>query len=338
MKKQIVAAAVAASMSAVALADISITGAAKVNYTNIDTEGSAPDTNRFTQEMDLKVKGKSGDTEVVINFGGAALDGDTSDGDGTFTAQDSIGGSMSGANKDSFMSVEDAYVSTKIADVSIKTGTWDNGNNELRASSRNAGKLQATTSIGSVNLGFLTSSAGASAEEFTVGTTLGGVALSYTQKQGGETVKASTSFNGVNVKYLGLPSDTANKDRDYIEVSTKVGDMGIKVGQASADSNTKLDGDTWLGDFEGNTSGSYFLSNDQDILGVELSTAMAGNKVTYRNISVDGVSGEDTDINKFIVTRPLASGATFELTYTDVDDQATGADSSTLDLELAVNF
>jgi hypothetical protein len=335
MKKQIVAAAVAATMSAVALADISITGAAKVNYTNIDTEGAAPDTNRFTQEMDLKVKGKSGDTEVVINFGGGALDGDTNDGANGFTASDSTGGSMSGVNN---MNVEDAYVTTKISDVSIKTGTWDNGNNELRASSRNAGKLQATTKIANIDLGFLATSAGASSEEYTVGTTLGGVALSYTQKQTGETVKASTSINGVNIKYLGLPSDTANKDRDYIEVSTKVGDMGIKVGQASADSATSLDGDTWLGDFEGNTSGSYALSNDQDILGIELSTSMAGNKVTYRNITVDGVSGEDTDINKFIVTRPLASGATFELTYTDVDDQASGADSSTLDLELGVKF
>ena len=335
MKKQIVAAAVAATMSAVALADISITGAAKVNYTNVDNSGTTPDTNKFTQEMDLKVKGKSGDTEVVINFGGGAFDGDTSDGDGSYTKSDEAGSSMT---NDNFMNVEDAYVTTKIGDVNIKTGTWDNGNNELRASARNAGKLQATTSIGSVDLGFLASSAGASSEEFTVGTSLGGVALSYTQKQTGETVKASTSFNGVNVKYLGLPSDTANADRDYIEVSTKVGDMGVKVGSASAESAASLDGDTWLGDFEGNSSGSYALSNDQDILGIELSTSMAGNKVTYRNISVDGVSGQDTDINKFIVTRPLASGATFELTYTDVDDQASGADSSTLDLELAVNF
>ena len=335
MKKQIIAAAVAASMSAVALADISITGAAKVNYTNIDTEGAAPDTNRFTQEMDLKVKGKSGDTEVVINFGGGAFDGDTSDGDGTYTKSDEAGSSMTGDNT---MNVEDAYVTTKIGDVKIKTGTWDNGNNELRASTRNAGKFQANTSIGALDLGFLASSAGASSEEFTVGTNLGGVAVSFTQKQTGETIKASTSFNGVNVKYLGLPSDTANSDRDYIEVSTKVGDVGIKVGQASTESADALDGDTWLGDFEGNTSGSYMLSNDQDILGVELSTSMAGNKVTYRNVSVDGVAGEDTDINKFIVTRPLASGATFELTYTDVDDQASGADSSTLDLELAVNF
>jgi len=74
MKKQIVAAAVAATMSAVALADISITGAAKVNYTNVDVAGSTPDTNKFTQETDLKIKGKNGDTEVVINLGGNGLD------------------------------------------------------------------------------------------------------------------------------------------------------------------------------------------------------------------------------------------------------------------------
>jgi hypothetical protein len=335
MKKQIVAAAVAATMSAVALADISITGAAKVNFTNVDTEGAAPDSNKFTQEMDLKVKGKSGDTEVVINFGGGALDGDSLVNSGT-TKNDDTGSAVDGEGNQ--MNVEDAYVTTKVGDISIKAGTWDNGNNELRASSRNAGKFQATTKIGNIDLGMLTSSAGASAEEYTVGTNLGGVAVSFTQKQTGETIKAETSFNGVNVKYLGLPSDTADSDREYVELSTKVGDLGIKVGNATTDSGDALDGDTWLGDFEGNTSGSYMLTADQDILGIELTTNMAGNKVTYRNISVDGVSGEDTDINKFIVTRPLASGATFELTYTDVDDQASGADSSTLDLELAVNF
>jgi hypothetical protein len=325
MKKQILAAAVAASVSAVALADISITGAAKVNYTNVDVSGSTPDTNKFTQETDLKIKGKNGDTEVVINFGGASLDN-------TASTSDARTGTSNNMN------VEDVYVTTKVGDVSIKAGTWDNGNNELRASARNDGKFSASTKLGALDLGFATGSNGASQEEFTVGTTLGPVAASFTKKSGGETVKVSTSVAGVNVKYLGLPSDSANSDRDYIELSGNIGDIAVKYGKATAESSATIEGDTWMGDYEGNTSGAYMLSAGQDVQALELKTSMAGNTVTFRNVKIDDVASADTDFNKLIVTRPLASGATFELTYTALDDTGTTNDSDTLDLELAVSF
>ena len=76
-------------------------------------------------------------------------------------------------------------------------------------------------------------------------------------------------------------------------------------------------------------------------MGVELSTSLAGNKVAFRNISVDGYAsaGYDWDMNKVIVTRPLASGATLEVTYKDInDDASTTTDVEVLDIELAVKF
>jgi hypothetical protein len=318
MKKQIIAAAVAASVSAVALADISITGAAQVNYTNVETAGVAHDTNKFTHESSLKVTGKTGDTTFVMGFGGGALDNvaaTSSDATSTFNA-------------------EDVYMQTSVNGISVKAGQWDNGNNELRASARKNGKLQLGTKVGDINLGFLTSSAGASAEEFTMGTSLGGVAVSYTKKIAGETIKASTTIGGVNVKYLGLPNDAANSDLDYVEVSTKVGDVDVKVGHANADSSANIRGDSWLGDYE---ESSAVLSNGQDVTGIELKTAMAGNTVTYRNITVDDVASNDMDINKFIVTRPLASGATMEVTYTSTDDE-NAANTDAFDVELRVAF
>jgi hypothetical protein len=317
MKKQIIAAAVAASVSAVALADISITGAAQVNYTNTETAGVASDGNKFTHESSLKVTGKTGDTTFVMGFGGGALDNTAATTDttahGTFNA-------------------EDVYMQTSVNGISVKAGQWDNGNNELRQSARNNGKLQLGTKVGNVNLGMLTSSSGASAEEYTVGTSLGGVAVSFTKKAAGETIKASGSFGGINVKYLGLPSDSANSDKDYIELSTKVGDVAVKVGQANAESSTAINGDSWLSDFE-----TITLSNGQDVTGVELKTSMAGNTLTYRNISVDDLASNDMDINKFIVTRPLASGATMEATYTSTDDDQ-AANTDVFDLELRVAF
>ena len=326
MKKQIVAAAVAATMSAVALADISITGAAKVNYTNVDSgvSGTA-DVNKFTQETDLKIKGKNGDTEVVINFGGGSLDNSAS----TSDARSGTG--------DNQMNVEDVYVKTNVSGVTIQAGTWDSGNNELRASSRADGKFKASTSISGLDLSMATTSNGASSEEFGIGTNIGGVAVSYTKKIAGESIKASTTLAGVGVKYHAENSDTSQSDRTYVELSGKVGDVSVKVGQAEADASATIEGDTWMGDFEGAT-GAYDLSGGQDVTTVELSTSMAGNKVTFRNTQIDGVSGEDTDFNKVIVTRPLASGATFELTYTALDDTVNANDSDTLDLELAVSF
>jgi hypothetical protein len=93
-----------------------------------------------------------------------------------------------------------------------------------------------------------------------------------------------------------------------------------------------------MGDFEG-ASGAYDLSGGQDVTAIELATSLAGNKVTFRNVQIDDVATEDTSFNKVIVTRPLASGATFELTYTDLsDDGDTTTDATTLDLELAVSF
>ena len=341
MKKQIVAAAVAATMSAVALADIAITGAAKVNFTNTDSgvSGTA-DTNVFTQEMDLKVKGKSGDTEVVINFGGGAFDGDSLYNSAS-VKNDTSGGAVDGdANQ---VNVEDAYVKTKVGDVAIQAGTWDSGNNVLRASSRKAGKFKASTSVSGLDVYVAGGSAGAVSEEVGVATTVGGVNLAYVKKKAaaatnGETFKASTTLGGINVKYHAENSDAVTADRDYIELSGTFGDVAVRVGQATADAEATIQGDDWMGDFEGETSGARMLTKGQDVTAIELATSVAGNKVTFRNIKADGVAGADTDWNKVIVTRPLASGATFELTYTQQDDQVDANDSDILDLELAVSF
>jgi hypothetical protein len=346
MKKQIVAAAVAATMSAVALADIAITGAAKVNFTNTDSgvSGTA-DTNVFTQEMDLKVKGKSGDTEVVINFGGGAFDGDSlsssSAGAAVTTKNDTDGSAVDARNQ---VNVEDAYVKTKVGDVAIQAGTWDSGNNVIRASSRKAGKFKASTSVAGLDVYVAGGSAGASQEEVGVSTDLGGVNVAYVKKKAaaatnGETFKASTTLGGINIKYHAENSDAAASDRDYVELSGKFGDVAVKVGQATADASATIQGDDWMGDFESEAAGSVrALSAGQDVTAIELATSVAGNKVTFRNIKADGVAGADTDWNKIIVNRPLASGATFELTYTMQDDVGTTNDADILDLELAVSF
>jgi len=354
MKKQLIAAAVASSVSAIAMADISITGALKTNYTHTDYEAaSANDSDIFSHEADLKITGKSGDTTVVMNFGGMDFTSETataiSDGTAatvstvsTFSSTTSAGVHTSGTNGTSGtlannkIDIEDLYLTTKIGDVSLKAGQWDNGNNELRASSRKGGKFEASTSMGGIDVKY--ANGNAADDEVTVGTSLGGVSVSYTEKNAGNAVKASTTVGGVGLKYYAENSDSTSADRVYYEASTTVGDVSVKIGKAEAEVSATIEGDTWMGDFEG-ASGAYDLTAGQDVTTVELATSVAGNKVTFRNTQISDVTDKDTSFNKVIVTRPLASGATFELTYTDLsDDGDTATDATTLDLELAVSF
>jgi hypothetical protein len=321
MKKQLLIAAVAATMTSVAMADISIAGAAKVNYKTTDFDSATVrDTNLFTNEADIKITGKSGETTVVMNF-----------------ANDSIG-------NDSF-SAEDNYVKTSIEGVSLQAGNWDNGNNALRASERGEGKFEASTSMGPVGIKYQTSGDD-SDDSVTLSTELSGVALSYKEKHKSEEIKVSTAVSGVSISYFAMNSDTTNSDKSVVEVSGAFGGVDIKVAQATADSATCISGDTWMGDFETTASTAtcasgttaYDLSNGQDVRAISLKTSIAGNTVEFRNVDVDDVTGSDMSYNKFIVTRPLANGTTFEATYTDLDDSVATNDSAQLDLELAVKF
>jgi hypothetical protein len=315
MKKQLLIAAVAATMASVSMADISISGAGKINYTNTDLDlSTAQDTDVIKMEFDLKVAGKSGDTGITLNFGG-----------------------MDSAAKAAVttFNLEDAYISTKVGDIAIKAGQWDNGNNSLRASSRTT-KANLSTTVGGVKIAY--EGANEADESVKVSGTIAGVAVAYKEKVGGDDVSVSGTFQGVKISYLGLNSDSANKDRSLVEVSGELSGVKLKYASAEADTSATIDGDTWMGDFEG-ASGAYVLSAGQDVSSFELKTAVAGNTVAFRHTSIDGVSGEDTSFNKVILTRPLSNGTTFEATLTDLDDDgSTATDGTTIDLELAVKF
>ncbi len=317
MKKQLLVAAVAATMASASMADISIAGAAKVNFTTVDYDGTTASTNDFKREMDLKITGKSGDTTVVMNFG-----------------NDTLGNGASAG-----ISAEDTYVATSIEGVSIKVGAWDNGNNALRASSRGDNKLSASTSFGGIKVTYdaTDESAGKVADTVKLSGDIAGVAASYKSVDNGEDISLATTVSGVKVSYLALNRDAANTDRSVVEVSGSAGNVGVKFAQATADSSATIEGDTWMGDFEG-ASGAYDLTAGQDVTSVELSTSIAGNAVKFRMTDVDDVAGSDMSFNKVIITRPLANGTTFEATYTDLDDSVAANDSQTLDLELAVKF
>jgi hypothetical protein len=331
--KKLIAAAVATSVSAFAIADVSITGSLKTNFTHTDAAAAtANDNDTFSTEGNLSIKGKSGDTSVVMNFG-------------------NIDATSAGINQ-AAVQAEDVYLTTKIGDVHVKMGDYDNCDHQIRASTRTQ-RANLTTELGGFTLSYLngtglgnTAHTGTTSvtqtedvqdDEVAVSTNFGGIGVKYAKKDSADQTKVTGSMQGINVVYDHLGSDSANSDRSMIEVSTELSGVGIKFGQLTADASATISGDSWMGDYEGTKE--LDITTAQDVTAIELKTAMAGNTVAFRSIKVDGVASEDIDMNKIILTRPLASGATLEVTYKDIDDAGTTSNNAEVfDVALAVKF
>ena len=311
MKKQLLIAAVAASMTSVAMADVSITGSGKLNYTNVDNQ-TAADTNLFSTDLVLTVTGKSGDTSVVFKQ------------------------EFNDANGTDGMDIKNAYMASKIAGVNVKAGSWYSADSLLGNGTAGDGRFSADYTIEGVKVQYEnqnTASGTESTGSWTVSGEIQGVALSHELHENADTdTKVSGSIAGVDIAYRSFDSDTATSDKESLEVNYTTN--GITLTYADVDVNST--GTTTSDAFFGTQSSAV-----GDMNGFGLSTAVAGNTVALKSykINPDNASGSvDNEYTKVVVTRPLASGATFEATYTDKDDKNGTADSTTLDLELAVQF
>ena len=329
MRKQIIAAAVAATMTSVALADISITGQMKVNYNNKDNNGTV--TNKITTESNLYITGKSGDTTVYTE-----LDYDTTSADAT------------GDFEDTNLDVEDQWMSTKVGDVALKVGTWNGGDTIIsRDSDRADGKWEAKTTFAGVDLtidggnNLESTKTGETGVNVKVAGTVAGLDVSAKKKNGAKEYTLGGTFAGVDVAYHSFDDDRANYDKSSILIGTNVGDVRVEYAQASADSSAVIDGDSWFGDAAAlatNAGPSEGLAAGDDIKGFGVKTAIAGNTVQAKFFTVEDTGATDIDNMKFIVTRPLAGGTTLEVIYHDQDSTTAASDSETVDVELAVKF
>jgi len=309
MKKQLIAAAVAATMTSVAMADVSITGSGKLNYTNTDNQ-TANDSNAFSTDLVLEIVGKSGDTSV--HFKEEFNDANGTDG----------------------MNMKNAYMKSKIAGVNVQAGSWYGSDSLLGNGGAGDGKFSADYTIEGVKIQY--EAQNDSDESVTVSGTVGGVSLSHEVFQSNGTsnsdTKVSGSVAGVGIAYRTIDSDTATNEKESLEVNYTTNDVTLTYAEVDVNSTGTTTSDAFFG-----TQASAV----GDMSGFGLKTALAGNTVQLKSykINPDNASGsKDNDYIKFVVTRPLASGATFEATYTDKDDTNGTADSETLDLELAVKF
>jgi len=314
MKKQIIAAAVAATLTSVAFADISITGQMKANYKQTETGGT--NDNNVTTEANLYVTGKTGDTQIRFEF-----DADSAD---------TAGGDLD---------VEDQWMSTKVGDTSIKVGTWNGSDSILSAdSSRATGKWELNQSVGGVALkaeGSNPESGHNGNVSVTAATSIMDNKVSVKVENAQNQYKISGSYAGVNYAYHTVSADAANSDKTSIQLGTTIAGIGVEYVAADADSSATITGDSWFGDAAAfNTA----MTAGDDISGVGLSTSVAGNKVTGKFFTNEVDGGTDIDFTKLIITRPLAGGTTLEVVYTDEDAAGSSSDKTTVDVELAVKF
>jgi hypothetical protein len=296
MKKQLLIAAVAATMASAAMADISISGAAQVNYvtTDFDAAGTA-DTNAISHDLDLKITGKSGATTVVMdieNLNGGAAD---------------------------TLNVKNVYMSTDIAGINAKIGTWYGSDSLLGNGGQTTDQVSLDTTISGVKIQYEDDM---STSSVTLSGSVAGVAISHEVFNAKTDTKVSGSFGGVNATYRSVNGDAANTDKTSLEVSTEV--QGVTVTYANVDADAAGAGTTSDAFFGTFATGSEI----KDAKGFGLSTSLAGNTVTFKSYEVDA-----QDYNKVVVNRALSNGTTFEAIYTDKDGVSTA-----LDLELKVSF
>jgi len=274
MKKQLLIAAVAASMTATTMADISISGSGLVNATG----------GVYTQEADLTVTGTSGATTVVATI------------------------SLDGGN-----TVEDLYMASSVAGISLKAGTWESGASELGQDAPST-RIKASTTFGGIKLTY-EDTTGNGGTSIAMAGDVSGISMMHKIKDASSETKASGSMGGVDASVHTKDSD-ANGSSTSVTLSTSVQGMTLTYVDVSSDNGTSMDG--YIGEYSGVTSATAF----------GVSTEVAGNTVELKQVDVTGTT--NVDQLEITVTRDLGNGATLEASYNDADSE--------LGLELSYSF
>jgi len=361
--KKLIAAAVATSVSAIAVADVSITGNAKYEYFNEQT-GTAAATNKANTEVNLGIVGKTGDTTVVMNLEfntHGAVDGGTSVTTVTTTSTNSQGDadthvststSTSTVSATNRLDIEDLYMTTKVGDVTVKAGNYASGTSALLGEIDNGGRVTnkvtlsmpvggATVYVG--NDGTAGSGSTALNQNMFAGVSMDIGGQTVQLKQNSPTVDSfgiKGSLAGVNYRYEHKDNDAANSDVKFFEVGTEVN--GIKLSYAAIDADQSglvTEDDSAIFAVEMGSAGAA-KDNADGVSQFTAAGSFEGNNVTFKVGTLDKAltSGTvDQDYYQIGVSRPLASGATATVLYTDKDASATTS-TETLEVELSVKF
>ena len=247
MKKQLLIAAVAATMSSVAMADLSISGNAEVTIAQ----------NSVSTEANIALRGSADAGSVTIDLTNTTVSGDATAG--------SFG-------------IKNAYMNTSVAGVAVKAGTWKSGASNLGRSSVKAGAYSLTTSMGGVKAVYEETGTG-SANSVTLSGSVSGVAISHKIAQQGDATetKVSGSVAGVDASYHVKDSGTAKNTAMTLSTSTN----GVKISYTSIDLEAALTG------MDGAISDTTSAVNVGTHSAIALTTSVAGNTVTFKRIDLN---------------------------------------------------
>ena len=348
MKKQILAAAVAAVIATPAMADISITGNAKFEYIAKDsTIGGADKGDNTTEtEINLKFKGTSGDTSVYANI---EIDGATGTKDKDGNAVENV------------IDVEDTYLTTKIGPVNVKAGNFASSTSALLGEIDNGGRV---------------------ADKFTLSYAMDGIKVyaGNNGTAGDDTPINNNMFAGVVATVAGwkLELKKNNEDKNSFGVNGKLGPVGIRAEYFQDDAVSTAKGGTAANNFENK---GYFLSLTADLSNVslalatmsldedgyideddssafvktnndnafkekfgnsntQLSASMKLDGTTYAaalgTMSADAANTKDIDYYQVSAKRMLDSGSTLKVAYTT--EEQGNDDNNELELDISVKF
>jgi len=371
MKKQLLAAAIASTVSAAALADISITGNAKYEYFNEQT-GTAASTNKANTEVNLSIKGKKGDTSVVANLE-LNTHGDVSNGTVTATSVTATYGTnlsdyststTISQRAGSTLDIEDLYMTTKVGDFTVKAGNYASGTSALLGEIDNGGratnKVTVSTNVGGANVYFGNGGRGDTGESAVANTALdNNMFAGISMDVAGNTVqfkKVKENSDGTGVDAWGIAGSAAgvsyrleqkmdsaaNGDVTFGEVKTSMSGLDLGYAWIDADKAGKVtEDDSAIFAVEMATSGGTARTYATGAKQITASTTVDGNKITLKSGSVEkGLSAtKDLDYMQIGVSRALASGANAVVTYTSKDASASDtSETDTLEVELNVSF
>jgi len=338
MKNQMIAAAVAASMSAVAMADISITGNANYEYF-AKTVGGTTDatTNDADMEVNLQVVGKTGDTSVVANF-------------------ELTSASLSDNSNGGGIDVEDLYMTTKVGDLNIKAGDFASGTTALGGEIDNGprayNKVDISTTMGPAKVGYAVAATSSnddyesSKAAVYASMPVAGMTVAVKDQSDSYTLLGiSGEQSGVTFRIENKDNDAANADVLFYDIGTKLGDFSVSYAAMEADSGNA---NATAGNITEDDSTIFAQdAHDTNVDGISqltVATTIDGTAVKLRAGTVTAAGlYQDADFMEVMASRKLASGATLTVSYADNDNIAvangtTVYDNQTLEIDLSVKF
>ena len=338
MKKQLLIAAVAATMATASMADISIKGSANIKMAGKDLSTNTFTTQSSSQNMDVDITGSNGATKVIAHLD---IDNASSTG-GTDTSTD--GGTIN---------VDKLYMTTAIGSVNVKAGDWSScvGMVEgIQKCTTTNNSIALSTTVAGLTVGVSGSMNDDSTNNsFSVSGKVAGLDFKIKDNENTYTnisVKGDVAVGtGTGFYVEQMSRDAADSDATLVAAHTVVNGVTLKAASYEADTagvtagsnngDIRPLGTSLVGDYH--TAHAGTLVGIKDIKGFGINTDVAGNNVNVVVGNYDTTALNGLDFADIVVTRKLAAGTTLDMSYGKIDTSAT-ADTTNYGAIINVKF